>query len=71
MNQSSNIPVPKMQAVAWAGSVTTLILLVGTLLGIDIPADKVNEAIVGISALVSLVTFIAGYFKKSNVKEAK
>lgn len=69
MNQDTNIPVPKMQAVAWSGSIVTLILLVGTMLGIDIPADKVNEAVVGIAALVSLVTFVAGYFKKSNVKE--
>jgi hypothetical protein len=69
MDQDSNVPVPKVQAVGWAGSAATLILLVGTLLGIDIPADKVNEAVVGIAALVSLVTFLAGYFKKSNVKD--
>lgn len=68
MNQDTNVPVPKIQAVGWAGSIVTLVLLVGTLLGIDIPADMVNEAIVGISALVSIVTFVAGYFKKSNVK---
>lgn len=69
MNQSTNVPVPKVQAVGWAGSIVTLILLLGTVLGIDIPADKVNEAVIGISALVSIVTFLAGYFKKSKVAE--
>lgn len=69
MNQSSNKPVPKVAAVGQAGSIVTLILLIGTLLGVEIPADKVNEVVVGISALVSLITFAAGYFKQSNVKE--
>ena len=69
MDQDTNKPVAKVQAVGYAGGLVTLVLLVGTLLGVDIPADKVNEAIVGISALVSLVTFVAGYFKKSKVKE--
>lgn len=71
MNQDSLKPLPKVQAVGWAGSATTLILLVMSLLGIDIPADMVNEAVVGIAALVSLVTFFAGYFKKSNAKEVQ
>ena len=69
MNQDSNVPVRKVQAVGWAGGITTVILAVMTLLGIDIPEDMVNEAIVAISALVSIVTFLAGYFKKSSVKE--
>lgn len=70
MNQSSNVPVAKVQAVGWAGGIVTLVLLVATMLGIDIPADKVNEAVVGISALVSIVTFVAGYFKRSKIKES-
>lgn len=69
MDQKTAVPVPKVQAVGWAGSAVTLVLLVGTLLGIDIPEDKVNEVMVGISALVTIVTFLAGYFKKSSVKE--
>lgn len=69
MNQDSSKPVAKVQAVGWAGGVVTLVLLVGTLLGINIPADQVNQVVVGISALVSIVTFLAGYFKKSKVKE--
>ena len=69
MNQDSLKPVAKIQAVGWAGSVATLILLVGTLLGIDIPADKVNEAVVGIAAVISIVTFVAGYFKQAKTKE--
>lgn len=70
MNQDTNKPVAKVQAVGWAGSLVTLVLLVGSLAGVDIPADKVNEVVIGISALVSIVTFLAGYFKKSKVKES-
>lgn len=69
MNQDSNKPVPKVQAVGWAGGLVTLVLLVGTMFGVDIPADQVNEVLVGVSALVSIATFLAGYFKKSRVKE--
>lgn len=71
MNQDSMKPVPKVQAVGLAGSIVTLIVLIGAMMGIDIPADKVDQAIVGITALVSLITFVAGYVKKSNVKEVK
>jgi hypothetical protein len=69
MNQDSNVPVKKVQAVGWAGAATTLILAVMTLLGINIPEDMVNEAIIAISALVSIVTFLAGYFKKNTAEE--
>lgn len=69
MNQDTNKPVAKVQAVGWAGGVVTLILLVCSLLGVNIPADQVNQVIIGISALVSIVTFLAGYFKKSKAKE--
>jgi uncharacterized membrane protein YuzA (DUF378 family) len=47
-----------------AGAVVTLILLVGTLFGIQFQPDQVNQAVVGISALVSIITFLAGYIKK-------
>lgn len=69
MDQKSNVPVAKVQAVGWAGGVTTLILTVMTLLGINIPEDMVNQAVIGISALVSIVTFLAGYFKRSATKD--
>lgn len=63
-NQPTSAPVPKVAAVGVAGGVVTLILLIGSLFGIQFEPDQVNQAVVGISALVSLVTFLAGYLKK-------
>lgn len=63
-DQPTAAPVPKVQAVGIAGGVVTLILLVGTLFGIQFQPDQVNQAVVGLSALVSLITFAAGYFKR-------
>lgn len=65
-NQPSSAPVPKVQAVGIAGGVVTLILLIGTLFGIQFQPDQVNQAVVGISALVSIITFLAGYWKKDS-----
>lgn len=62
--QPSAAPVPKVAAVGVAGAVVTLILLVGTLFGIQFQPDQVNQAVVGISALVSIITFLVGYLKK-------
>jgi len=70
MNQNTNVPVPKVKAVGWAGGIVTLVLLITSMVGIEIPAEQVNQVLVGVSALVSIVTFLAGYFKKSNVKES-
>lgn len=64
MDLSKLKPVPKIQAVAYAGGATTVILLLASLLGLQLPEDKVNELVVGVSALVSLVTFVAGWWKK-------
>lgn len=68
--QPTAAPVPKIQAVGMAGAVVTLILLLGTLFGIQFQPDQVNQAVVGISALVSIITFLAGYYKK-DVKPAE
>lgn len=68
--QPSSAPVPKVAAVGVAGSVVTAILLLGTLFGVKLEPELVNQAVVGVSALVTLVTFLAGYFKK-DAKPAK
>lgn len=60
-------PTAKVAAVGTAGVAVTLILVVASLFGITIPADTVNDAVIGVSAIVTLVTFVAGYFKKSSV----
>lgn len=69
-DQPSAAPTPKVASVGIAGGVVTLVLLVGTLFGIQFEPDQVNQAVVGISAIVSLITFLAGYFKK-DVKPLK
>lgn len=63
-DQPSAAPVPKIQAVGLAGGLVTLILLVASLVGIELEPDQVEEAVVGVSALVSLITFLAGYLKR-------
>lgn len=62
--QPTKEPVPKVMAVGEAGAVVTVILLVLKLLGIEVPPELVGEAVVGTSAIVSLVVFLAGYWKK-------
>ncbi len=64
MSKSTKIQ-PKVQAVGIAGSVATAILLIGALLGVQLPVDSVNQAVVGVSAILTLVTFVAGYWKKN------
>lgn len=63
-SQPTSAPVAKVQAVGNAGAVVTLVLLVGTLFGIQFQPDQVNQAVVGISALVSIITFLAGYYRR-------
>lgn len=69
MNQDSNKPVPKVAAVGQAGVVVTGILLVLAQFHIIIPAEVGTAVVALIGAVVTIVTFLAGYFKKSNVKE--
>lgn len=65
MNQSSLTPTRKMQAVGIAGSVATAVLFLATMFEIDLPEQSVDQVAVGVSAAVTLITFLAGYFKKS------
>lgn len=67
VNQPTSEPTEKMKAVGAAGSIVTIVLLVGSILGVTLPAESVNAVAVGVSALVSLVTFVAGYYRKNKV----
>lgn len=76
-NQPSSAPVPKVQAVAGAGAVITAIVTLLALMGVIVP-ESVSQAAEGavvalfvvISALQTILTFAAGYFKK-DVKPAE
>jgi hypothetical protein len=65
VNQPTNTPTLKVQAVGVTGTMVTVVLLVASIFGLELPAESVNEVAVGVSALVTLVTFVAGYFKKN------
>lgn len=72
MNQDSNKPVPKVAAVGIAGTITALLVLVAGMFGITLPdslADNITQLVAGVVALTTVVNFLAGYFKKSNVKK--
>lgn len=74
MNQDSLKPVPKVQAVALSGGIVTVVVVIAALFGVELPQevqDNVGALVGGVVALTSLVNFLAGYFKKSNVKEPK
>lgn len=65
VNQPTSTPTPKVQAVGYAGSAVTVVLLLASMFGLQLPADSVNQVAVGVSAFVTLVTFVSGYYKKN------
>lgn len=68
-NQPTARPTAKVAAVGVAGLASTaLVWLALTVFGVEIPAEMADEAVGGVVALVSLITFVTGYFKKSNTK---
>lgn len=70
INQPTSTPTLKVQAVGYAGSAVTAVLALGALFGIQLPADSVNQVAVGVSALVTLVTFVSGYIKKNKKEQS-
>lgn len=58
-------PVPKMQAVAVAGALITAIVGICAAAGIVIPEEVSDAALVAVTAIASVVTFVAGYLKKN------
>lgn len=65
INQPSYVPTKKVQAVGLAGTIVTVVLLISTSLGVNLPTDSVDQVAVGVSAAVTLVTFLAGYLKRN------
>jgi len=62
-------PTAKVAAVGVAGLISTAIVWAGlSFFNINIPADLADQAVGGAIALMSLITFLVGYFKKSNTK---
>jgi predicted membrane channel-forming protein YqfA (hemolysin III family) len=69
--QPTSLPVPKVAAAGIAGVIVTAVVTVLALSGIIVP-DNVSQAAVNavaaviflISAVQTVVTFAAGYFKK-------
>lgn len=77
MNQDSNVPVPKVAAVGIAGVIVTAVVTVLAQLGVLVPesvSTAATNAVIGlviaVSAAQTVIQFLAGYFKKSNVKES-
>lgn len=70
-NQPTSLPVPKVAAVGIAGVIVTAIVALLAAFGIIVP-DNVSQAATGavagiifvISAIQTIVTFAAGYYKK-------
>lgn len=76
MNQDTNKPVPKVAAVGQAGVAIGAIVTLLALTGVIIPESLSSSAEAAVKAVLVIVTFgqallqfLAGYFKKSNVKE--
>lgn len=68
-NQPTAKPTAKVAAVGVTGTVVTIITFLAlNVFGVQIPEDMLKPAVTGVVAIVSLVTFLAGYFKKSNTK---
>lgn len=65
MNQNSNKPVPKVAAAGTAGVVVTGILILLTQFHIIIPAEVGTAVVTLIGAVVTIASFVAGYFKKN------
>lgn len=66
-DQPSAAPVPKVRAVAVSGAVVTALVLIAGMFGIQLPVDfkeNVNAVVGGIVALVTLINFVAAYFKR-------
>lgn len=70
-DQPTSVPVPKVKAVAIAGVVITAIVAVLTAFGIIVPSDVSDAAqngvaavIIIVSAVQTVITFAAGYFKR-------
>jgi hypothetical protein len=64
MNQDSLQPTSKMNAVGIAGVLITSLISVLTVFGVVVPANVSGAALVLVSAIVTIVTFIAGYLKQ-------
>jgi hypothetical protein len=69
--QPTSLPVPKVAAVAAAGTIVTGIVSVLAISGVIVPdsvsqaaVNAVAAAMIALSALQTLITFAAGYFKK-------
>lgn len=72
VNQPTNAPVAKVQAVGISGAITTVIVLLGGVFGITLPdnlADNITQLVAGVIALTTLINFVAGYLKKSRVRD--
>lgn len=64
MNQPTAAPTAKMTAVGLAGAIVTLVGAVCAMFGVQVPENVSGALLVLIPALVTTVTFAAGYFKK-------
>ncbi len=61
---SANPIRPKVAASVTAGTIASAVVGLLVAVGVDVPADVADEAVVGIAALTTVVTFVAGYLKR-------
>lgn len=57
-------PTQKMTTVGLAGVVVTAVVGILAAFGVQVPADVSGAVLTGVSAVVTVVTFVAGYVKK-------
>jgi hypothetical protein len=65
VTQPNAAPTRKIKAVIASGVVTSIVVAVGLVLGIDIPADQVDQAVGAAVVAVNLIGVLVGYFTKS------
>lgn len=64
MDQPSLLPNSKMTAVAVSGAIVTAIVGVLSVFNIAVPANVSSASLVVVSALVTVISFAAGYIKR-------
>lgn len=64
MNQPTAAPTAKMTAVGVSGAIVTLVGALCAMFGVQVPENVSGALLVLVPALVTIVTFASGYFKR-------
>lgn len=66
-DQPTSAPTPKVASVGVSGAIVTVVVLIASMLGVELPKDvqdNIAGLVAGVVALTSLVNFVVAYYKR-------